>query len=657
MGLLRNLTVAVGRALVDTLEKAGEPDPREDEDEDQAPPAKGRKVPPPRAPAEDDVQEAEADPSGQSGQEDAPPAEGDEPAPDEQEGEPVDGQVMPPGQAAAPGAPVAPGQEQPGTALARVPRTLPELEEALSDPKSLFWDPFAVIDALGYKDKPTSITYATLNQMVWRMPIIQAIIKTRCTQVSNFAQPQVDRFSTGYRITLRDKKQKPSPASEQKSQQLERFIRTTGVTETPQGRDSFEQFLQKYVRDSLTYDQACFEIVPARSGKPAAFYAVDASTIRIADTTRLFVSPEDHDVARYVQIYDGLVVAEYTVDELSFGVRNPTSNIRLQQYGQSELEMLVQTVTALLWAWDYNQKFFSQGANVKGIINFKGAVPEKQLRAFRRHWYGMTAGVENAFKTPIVNSDDMQWVNMQATNRDMEFSAWFDFLIKIAASIFEMDPLEVNFKYGDSGGAKSMFESANESKLTASKDRGLKPLLRFISDKVDQSIIQPLDEDFMFEFVGLEASSPSEQADLVTKQVKSVKTVNEARAEEDMPPLKDGDLILDPVYMQAMSARTAQEQQAQQGGPPGMGGPPGAGGPPGQDQGDDQGDAGPPGAGDDGPDVGADDLGDSYPWGAGEDEDQAGEKSLPAARGSSRLRKASGHGRVARKKLVIDLEV
>lgn len=629
MGLLRDLALAVGRAALDTLTKAGE------DDQD------GRKAKP-QPDEEDGAAPQEGDGEASAGPQDGPDAA----EPPEVDGEPVDPQEgeQPPSQAMQQAQP-ADAQQQANPPLMpngpRTPRTPQELEAALSDPKSLFWDPFAVIDALGYKDKPSSITYQTLRAMVWRMPIVQAMIRTRLRQMSNFSAPQVDKYSTGFRITMKDKKAQPSPETEARSRQLEEWLLTTGVTENPGSRDNFDTFLQKFVQDSLTYDQACFEVVPSRTGKPAAFYAVDASTIRIADTTRLFLNPEDKDVVRFVQIYDGLVVSEYTSSELCFGIRNPTADIRNQQYGQSELEMLVTVVTALLWSFDYNQKFFSQGANVKGIINFKGPIPEKHLRAFRQHWYSMTAGVENAFRTPIVNADDMQYVSMQQSNRDMEFNAWFDFLIKITAAIYGMDPMEINFKYGDSGGAKSMFESANQSKLSASKDKGLKPLLRFVQDKINQHLIQPLDPAYVFEFVGLEADSKSEQADLTTKLIKSIKTVNEARAEEDMPPLPDGDIILDPVYSQHMSQRVQQEQQekmqAQGLGPDGQ--------PMGQPPGDE-----------DGPPQGLpqDDVGNVEP--PGPDEQQPGddqqEKSL--RRRTTTLRKGIP---AVRKRVVFDVEV
>lgn len=429
--------------------------------------------------------------------------------------------------------------------------------EPVADPKAIFWDPFSVIDALGYKEKPSSITYATMNAMVWRMPILQAIIKRRLDQLANFCEPQLDKFQTGYRIQTKDRKATPTKATEKKSQEIENWLKTTGKTENPRTRDSFEVFLRKVGRDALVYDQMCFETREDRGGRPYDFYAVDGSTIRIADTTKLnFTGAEDE--VRYVQIYDGLVTAEYTADELCFGIRNPATDIRNQGYGHAETEMLITTVTSLLWSWDYNQKFFSQGTSSKGILNFKGAVSEKHLRQFRRHWYSMVAGVENAFKTPITNAEDLQYIDLQQSNRDMEFSAWFDFLIKVTCAIYGMDPMEINFKYGDSGGAGSMFESSNKQKLTQSKDAGLKPLLRFIQQRINQHLISRLDEDFEFVFVGLDAQTPAELAELNQKMVTTYKTLNEVRAEEDLPSLgEEGDIILNPVFMQnkTMSAQ------------------------------------------------------------------------------------------------------
>lgn len=460
-------------------------------------------------------------------------------------------------------------------------------EKANQDPKSLFWDPFAIIEQLGYKERPSSISYRTLAAMVWKNPIIGAVIQTRINQVASFAQPQRNRFELGFRVRLREKEDKPTPADKKFIKQAETLLMRTGVTDNPRGRDNFERFLRRSVWDSLVYDQMAWEVVPNRKGQPAEWYAIDSASVRLADTARVHMNEDLDEEVRYVQIYDSMIVNEYTQEELCFGIRNPRTDMRSFGYGVSELEMLIQCVTALLHAWEYNQKFFSQGSAAKGLLNFKGAISEKQLQAFRRHWYQMLTGVQNAWRTPITNAEEIQWVSLQNSNRDMEYNAWMDFLIKVACGMYSMDPVEVNFKYGNTGQKSGMTEANNKEKITESKERGLRPLLRFLATCINQSILWPMNESFTFEFVGLDAKTQEEQAELDLKRVKSTTTVNELRAEEDKPPIDGGDIILDPVFAQFQQMKQQQEQMEQQqeameaqGGFPGgeEGGPPG--GPP-----------------------------------------------------------------------------
>ena len=462
------------------------------------------------------------------------------------------------------------GSQQDTAASSPVPT-----EPTPDNPKSLFWDPFAIIEQLGYKERPSSITYGTLRAIVWKTPVIQAIIQTRVNQLASFATPQHDRYQLGHRIKLRESDKEPTPQDKQWMNQAETFLARTGVTDNPRGRETFETFLRKLAWDSLVYDQCTFEVVPNREGTPAEFYAVDASTMRIADSASTYQNEDAKEQVRYVQVYDGMIISEYTQEELCFGIRNPRTDIRLYGYGVSELEMLINCITSLLWAWEYNQKFFSQGSAAKGILNFKGPVPERQLKSFRRHWYAMLSGVENAWRTPITNSDELQWISMQSTNRDMEYNAWMDFLIKVACSMYSMDPVEVNFKYGNTGQKGGLQEANNKEKITESKERGLRPLLRFIAGCINRHIIWPMNENFEFTFVGLDAKTQDDVATLNQKRVKTMMTVDELRAEDDLPPLPDkkGEIILDPTWLQ----NAMGQQAAAEGGPPGMeGGPPGA---------------------------------------------------------------------------------
>ena len=297
-------------------------------------------------------------------------------------------------------------------------------------PKAVYWDPFSLVQQLGFRERPSGITYATLSSMSWRVPVVQAVLQTRINQASAFTSPQRYKFETGFRIKMRDSEASPTPADKKRIQQLETIILQSGRADNSISRDNFEQFIRKVARDSLTYDQLNAEVVYGRDGKPSVWHAVDASTIRLADTASL--QPiDDPDAVRTVQIYDNVIIGEFSGREMIFEVRNPRTDIRSYGYGTAELEMVVSTVTAILWAFVYNQNFFSQGSVAKGLLNMKGAIPEKQLRAFRRQWYQMVSGVDNAWRTPITNAEDVQWINMHANNRDMEFSSWMDFLIKI----------------------------------------------------------------------------------------------------------------------------------------------------------------------------------------------------------------------------------
>lgn len=439
-------------------------------------------------------------------------------------------------------------------------------DKAVDPPQSLMFDPFTVLEQIGYKDKPSQITYGTLRAIVQRSPVIAAVMNARINQVASFSVPQQNRHDLGFRIGMRNPLDKPSPADRKFIDAAKVYFQRTGVTDNPRGRDKLETYVRKVARDMLMFDQNCTEIVPNRAGQPAEFYAVDASSIRLADTARLYMDEDVDDAVRYVQVYDNAIIAQYTQEEMCFGIRNPQTDMRLYGYGTSELEWLMNAITSLLFAWEYNQKFFSQGSAAKGIINIKGTIPDKQLNAFKRHWYAMVSGIENAWKTPILSAgqdSEVQWINMQSSNRDMEFNAWMDFLIKVCCAAYLMDPSEINFKYGNTGQSSTMSEESNRDKLADSRERGLRPILRHIADNFNQFVLWPINEAFVFEFVGLDSMTRQDMAKFNESRVKTTRTIDELRAEEDLPPLPDGQgaIILDPTFI---AAKNAADQAAAQ---------------------------------------------------------------------------------------------
>ncbi len=459
-----------------------------------------------------------------------------------------------------------------------------------NQPKSWFADPFAMLDSvgMGYRNAPTYLTYDTLRQVSERDTYVAPIILTRIDQVNTFARLQPNKYSVGFQIRPRfgDKKRLLSQGEKDRCEQLQMLVLNTG-RDYNLDRDGLRPFLSKFVRDSLTYDQACFESVRTRGGGVYSFHAVPSNTIRTATPKQMKGTPSRlRDLRKdikYVQVMNSSITAEFTIDEMAFCVRNPRSHEKAYGYGLPEIETLITTITSHLWAEEWNRRMFSQGSTVKGLLNVKGNVPPVQFEAFKRMWHSQVAGVQNAWKTPMLNSEDVQWIQMQLSNTEMGYQMWMEYLCKITCALFRIDPAEINFDLRGGVGQQPVFMSTNEAQQKASKDRGLQPLLNFVEDSVNRHVIWKVDPRFEFAFVGLDAKTEEQAMQLRQQQAQTHLKLNEVRAMDDLPPVEDGDVVMNATYIgykmqkQQMAAMAQQPQPGQQQGQPG---PPGAEAPP-----------------------------------------------------------------------------
>lgn len=446
-------------------------------------------------------------------------------------------------------------------------------------PKSWFTDPFALLDSLGlgYKSSPSSLSYDTLRQMSEKNTVVSAIIQTRVHQVASFTKPQPNKYSIGFRVRHVDEHKRLTPSDLERVKYLETFLKNCGEDPSPD-RDNLTAYVKKLVRDRLTYDQIATEKVNRYNGKPHSFYAVAGNTIRLASVRNRKGAPLLGDDAKnkpkYCQIVDGVIVNTYTPEELGFSVANPRTDIRAWGYGFSELEMLITTVTSQLWAEEWNRRLFSQGSTTKGILNIKGNIPPQQMDAFKRLWLTQVSGVSNAWRTPVINSnDDIQWISLQPTNQEMGFQMWMEYLIKIACACYLIDPSEINFDTRGGPGVQPMFMTTNEAQQKVSKDRGLRPLLEHVQDHLNKFIVTPIDPNYVFEYVGMDAKTEEQAIQLRLQELQSYKTLNEVRALEQLPPVEHGDIVPNPTYIGYRNQKEMMAaQQAQMGG--GMGGMP-----------------------------------------------------------------------------------
>ncbi len=402
-----------------------------------------------------------------------------------------------------------------------------------------------------------ALSYATLRALA-RVPLISGIIQTRVSQVAEFARPQPDRHSAGFVIRLRDQATETTDEHREEIKALTEWLMKCGDSRVV-GHLTFEGFLRSITRDSLTLDQCCFEIIH-KGGRPIAFKPVDAATIRVS-------APSDEEIKRgrrdpkktaFVQVIENRIVAEFDADQMAFGIRRPRSEISSNGYGYPEIEEAAPTIIDMVRAKAYNSANFTHGLHLSGILAIKSKMSPALFRAFRREFYAMLQGGNGAKKTPIIQLDpeakeEVQSVNMTNSNSDMEYSSWLNFLIKEVCALYQMDPAELGYVFGNEGQSSALNQGGPAQRIEYSKEKGLRPLLRALESWVNRWIIGPIAPHLELSFVGLDTESESQRLDAISKKVNSYMTVNEARAAFDLEPIDNpiADMLLNASYINA----------------------------------------------------------------------------------------------------------
>lgn len=475
----------------------------------------------------------------------------------------------------------------------------------------------------GWKERRGLVGPDVLKNMSRKDSVISAIIQTRLTQVAAFAHPQKDRYSPGFAITpvehadmSKDEKLQLSDPSlddearkqlafkieqdridrQQKQEddikKIQEFLAFCG--EDPESTDAdnkydFPKFVKLIAKDRLVYNYSAIELIPNKEfSRISKFYPVASGTIKLVTresaqayrkllleelqrrTKQAAMYGKDIQFAvpnkdfKYVQVIRGKVVAAWTEDELVWEAANPSVDPEDNGYAPGELELLLTVITSHLYAEAHNRNFFTQGIGTKGLLHIKGDnISRAQLEAFKRQWFNQLASSRNAFRPPIIGmADEVKWIELAQSNRDMEFDNWMHYLIRIACAVFQIDPAEINFDISKVN-TSTLNESSNEIRLKFSRDKGLKPLLDFIEDLVNNFVLArwnpELAKKYKFKFVGLEAETKIQEIDRLKKETEVWKTVNEARIEMGYSPIEDGDIILSAAFTQFRQARLTQE--------------------------------------------------------------------------------------------------
>ena len=454
-----------------------------------------------------------------------------------------------------------------------------ERHDGLIGRKGLLFDPaMDNSNSAGlFKPKVNFLAPQVLQQVSRKNSIVASVIDLRGNQVAAACKKPVDRFDVGFKFTPKDSDIKSDP---KEVRDAEEFIINCGMKEDRPMEDkmTFDQWGYMVARDFQLYGHAAIEKIYSADeslhsflplpGESIFFADKNATADQIKNISETFKATYDKDSQqvhklekddeiKFVQVLDGKVVEGFTEKELTFARYVLESDISLNGYCVGPLERAIGAIISHLQIENHQKQFFTHGTASKGVLVIRGDVSPNTLKALQQQWNNQITGGINAWRTPILAGiEGADWLSLTASNRDMEYAAWQDYVLRVVFSCFAVDPEEVGFGYLSKGAdQKSMGESSNEWKITASRDRGLRPLLNRIAAIVNEDILPAYSSDFAkkydFSFVGLDAETRSEELARQQVEVSLHTSLDEAREQSEKEPIEfGGKLILNPIYLQ-----------------------------------------------------------------------------------------------------------
>jgi hypothetical protein len=447
--------------------------------------------------------------------------------------------------------------------------------------KSYFYDPLS-LETNYYGSVRTispffgkQISYRILRRVSEKAWILNLCIQNLTKKIRPYLKPATEENQRGFKIKNREAAQKGrsmSNAEKETVKALESFFMRTGDNEDENREDDLDKYATKIVRDICQLDQVACEKQFTYGKEACAFWAVDPATIEVA-----LPGSERVTGIKYAQVINHIPYAYYSKDELIFDCMNPRTDVEKAGYGYSIVEQAIDLVTSSINTFAYNAGFFTENRMPRGILLLNGDADQEEIDAIEDYIVNLLSGQPSSqWRVPIIPSGKekgadsggrrLEFVNLQGTNKEMEFQAWYDLQLSAVVAMFGFSMEDLGLH---SQKSQPLIGMDTSPKQEASKSLVLGDMLGFLQKHFNK-ILAAKNPDYEFEFVGYEKDDPRLTHDLDKGEVESYKTMNEKRAEKGMEPI-DFTKIENPADM-PINSYTVQLFQGQQQG--GMGGGP-----------------------------------------------------------------------------------
>jgi hypothetical protein len=259
---------------------------------------------------------------------------------------------------------------------------------------------------------------------------------------------------------------------------------------------------------------------------------------------------------------------------------NPRTDIEKVGYGYSIVEQAIDLVTSSINTFMYNAGFFTENKLPRGILLLQGDADTQEVEQIEDYIVNIMSGTPaSQWRVPIIPSGKpdgggegsgrkFEWVNLQRTNKEMEFQTWFDLQLSGLTAMFGSSLEDLGLH---SSKSQSIIGTDNAPLIESSKSLVLGDVLAFLQGLFNR-ILEYKNPDYELEIVGYERDDPKLTMDIDKTEVETYKSVDEKRVENGLAPFNEkwSGVPLNAYVVQLMG-------QDQQGGGP-FGGDMGEGG-------------------------------------------------------------------------------
>lgn len=336
------------------------------------------------------------------------------------------------------------------------------------------------VDGKSYAEK-ISVKGLTFEQMklmyignVWVRSIVDKIVE-RVAEIVPVVKP----------IRQRADESKEQSLGKLPDETLKNMDKVTKFLNIPNSNmETLTDIRKKLTRDLLIYDAGALEILRGADLKEVEkmieIYNVPGNTVKINADKRGILSDE----SAYVQVDKYLrKVTEWKKQQIIYMKLNPQSD---RLYGLSPLESLIQTVTAELYASQYNLDFFYNNATPRFAVLMEGlgiGQGAPALQRFRNWWDNELRG--NPHRPIVIGTEQgkIQFQNVGLSNEEMQFQEYSKMLLLKIMTVYKMQAVVLGVDMGNSAKG-TVSEQVKQFKIDA-----ISPHAKMFTEKMNKQVI------------------------------------------------------------------------------------------------------------------------------------------------------------------------